>query len=493
MKPLLFLLLLCFSPSAFAESPRLRLAKTLNLIEKGNFQEGSKRLYSLSRKKSLRSKKVQIKYVLGIAFTQMGFYHMASVQFLYVIKSNHRAYRKKAIEKLVEIADFLGDKDFIFYVLTKAPVRSFPPHLRSKMYFYMGLMERGRDRPGKSRLYFARVSRTGPFYNRALYHRALSYAEEGKPEQAASVFQNLSSMRKGVTDPVRVAALIGEARALYQARKFQRALEVYRSVPRDTKYWYEALLESGWAYLRAARFRSALSNFQTLHSSFYEGWYQPESLILRAYVYLYICKYHEMEKVLDLFNSSYLPSLKSVQRILKSRSGFLSYLNHVLQSASPLSSSVPAVVTSRIERHSEFQNIKSYLFKLRSEQARLRSMPYLWIESYVGRNTASILRLRTRAVKKKAAKLVRSILVEVEKELKGLTRQEAYLRYDMLRGKRESVKKRIRVKGQKALRIDEKLSRDYYIKNGYEYWPFKGENWLDELGNYHYIGLHSCD
>ena len=60
----------------------------------------------------------------------------------------------------------------------------------------------------------------------------------------------------------------------------------------------------------------------------------------------------------------------------------------------------------------------------------------------------------------------------------------------MLRGKREAVKKRIARRYVDKVQIDEKFSRDYYIKNGYEYWPFKGENWLDELGNYHYIGSH---
>ena len=495
------LLFFCLSFPSLGETPRVRLAKTLNLIEKGNFVEGSKQLYSLSRKKAFRNKTVQIKYTLGIAFTEMKLYHMASLQFISVIKSNNKHYRKKALEKLVSVGDLLGDKDFIYYVLNKVKIREFPSANRDKLYFYFGLMEFKKKKYSKSRSYFSRVRSGTSFYNKAQYQIALSYAEENQPVKAALIFKNLADTRSGITDRIRVAAKIGEARALYQAKKFKKSLEVYRSVPRDTKYWHEALLESSWAYLRSARFRSALSNFQTLHSSFYENYYQPESLVLRAYVYLYICKYYEMEKVLDLFNSVYLPTLKSVKKNLNQARNFNFYLERSLQSprsqgngkAILSSSSLPAIVIRRIENHSEFQNIRSYLSKLNEEQVRLNSMPYHWVSSWAGRNTAAIIKARIKVMKKRAGVVVRSILTEVKEELERLTTQEQYLRYDMLRGKRESVKKRIRKKRTGSFQIDEKFSRDYYIKNGYEYWPFTGENWLDELGNYHYIGLQNCN
>ena len=41
-------------------------------------------------------------------------------------------------------------------------------------------------------------------------------------------------------------------------------------------------------------------------------------------------------------------------------------------------------------------------------------------------------------------------------------------------------------------KIDDDDDRDFYIQNGFHYWPFKGEYWLDELGNYHFLGVQSC-
>ena len=57
----------------------------------------------------------------------------------------------------------------------------------------------------------------------------------------------------------------------------------------------------------------------------------------------------------------------------------------------------------------------------------------------------------------------------------------------MLRSKRGFLKKKIAQKAIGRASIED-FDRSYYIQNGYEYWPFKGEYWLDELGNYHYCG-----
>ena len=493
MKFLLLIFLLISFPS-FGVNSRAQLTQALKLMERGDFIKGSKELYRLSRKKALRKQKVQVKYTLGIAFTKMQLYHIASLQFIYVIKSKNKYYRKKAVEKLVRLADSLGDEDFVYYILTKVKLQDFPVSQRNKLYFYFGLLEFKKQRYSHSRSYFSRVKPGTPFYNKALYKIALSHAEEGRPMKAAKIFSQLARSRSRITDQVKVAAKMGVARSLYQAEKFDQSLVTYRSIPRDSKHWHDVLLESSWAYLRSARFRSALSNFQTLHSSFYEGYYQPESLILRAYVYLYICKYYEMGKVLDFFNTVYIPILKNIKAQLKDRKelNLAFQFSRKIKNKTGSSLSFTSIVRKRLDRQSAFQSVKTSLLNLRQEKSKLNAMPHHWITSPVGRNANAVVDIRIATMRKRTFKITRFTLLGIKEELERLATLEQYLRYDMLRGKRELVKKKIQRKYADDIQIDEKLSRDYYIKNGYEYWPFKGENWLDELGNYHYIGLQSC-
>ncbi len=502
MKKIFFIISICFLSSAsLAVTPRTQLRRAITLIEKGDFYLGSRELYRLSRLRAFSSRRSQIKYTLGISFMEMKLYHLASLQFIYVIKKNKGRYRRKALEKLTDIVEYLGDDNLFYYVVSQIREREFPIAQKSKLYFYFGVVHFNRKNYKKSRYYFSKIKSGTSFYGRSLYYRALSYAEENKVRKSARLFKNLAANYPNVTDPNRVAALMGLARVLYQGKRFNESIKVYRSVPKDTKHFHDVLLENSWNFLRSGKFRSALSNFQSLHSSFYATFYQPESLILRAYVYLYICKYYEMEKVLDLFNVMYSSTLKKVKRSLKWGNLYSSYFNAIMEAkrlketgaSQGISSSLPPIVLHRVMKNAQFRSYLKYLEKLKMEKAVIQSLPASWRRDHVGRNANYILKSRVSTTQKIAGRLIKRILLEVKKDLDRLSTSEQYLRYDMLRGKREYVKKKIARKYVDALQIDERVSRNYYIQNGYEYWPFDGEAWLDEIGNYHYLGQHNCE
>ena len=473
-------------------SPRNQLRFALNMVEKGDYINGSKELYRLSRLRAFKSKRVQIKYVLGIAFIEMKLYHMASLQFIYAIQKSRGEYKYKALEKLAGITEFMGDENLFNYIFANVRERDFPAIQREKLYFYFGDYYFAKGKYKKARYYFHKVRPGAFFYSRAQYRMALSYAEEGQAVKAARVFGDLASSRKGVTDTIRVAALMGQARSLYQAERFEASIEAYRSIPRDTPYWHDSLMENSWNYLRSGKFRSALSNFHTLHSRFYQDRYQPESLILRGYVYLYVCRYQELEKVLDLFRALYMPTLREARQALKWGRLYDSYFRAADPGRAGAASSLSPVILDQIMKSARFRDYIDYLKKLEEERARHRSLPESWKRESVGRRAAFILRARVSSTRKRAGRLVRRILAGVKAELEKLFASEEYLRYDMLKGKRESLKKKIARKRAGVREIDRRFSRDYFVQNGYEYWPFEGESWLDELGNYHYVGRHSC-
>lgn len=508
MKRVLFLFVFVLfstavSFSAFSKlSPRAYLGKVLNIIEKGEYLLGSRELYRLGRGSVFRSKRSQIKYTLGIAFLEMKLYHLASLQFVYVIKKAKRShYKSKALEKLSLILDYFED-DLLFCSLkSHVREREYPSSVRDRLNFYFGKCAFSEKNFKRTHYHFSKINQKSSYYSRSLYYRGLAYAEKNRVKKSADMFRDLASLHPGVTDTNRVAALMGLARVLYQGKKFNDSIKIYRSIPRDTVYFHDSLMENSWNYLRSGKFRSALSNFQSLHSVFYKDYYQPESLILRAYVYLYICKYYEMEKVLNFFNSIYQPLLKEINRSLKWASSYDSYVKAALDAKRNQEqgleisdgSVLPKVVMNRVIKNAKFRSLITYLEKLQEEKKLLDSFPAEWRRDRVGRNANYILKRRIASTTKTAGKEIYNILLHIRKELKRLSLSEQYLRYDMLKGKREYLKKKISKKYLDKLQIDEKISRSYYVQNGYEYWPFDGEAWLDELGNYHYLGKQNCE
>ena len=483
-------------------SPNEYLKKVTRIIERGNYFLGSRELYRLSRGSVYKSKRLQIKYTLGIAFLEMKLYHLASLQFVYVIRKDQSGkYRSKALEKLSWILDYFKN-DLLFCPLaSQVKEYDYPNNASSQLNFYFGKCAFSQREFKKAHYHFSKVGSRSPLYDRALYYRGLAYAEENKVKKSVQFFRDLANLKAGITETNRVAALMGVARALYQGEKFEDSIKVYRSIPKDTPYFYDSLLENSWNYLRSGKFRSALSNFQSLHSVFYKDRYQPESLILRSYVYLYICKYYEMEKVLDLFNAVYMPIYKDVKKSLSRGKNYNSYVKSALtyeknrQDGLDLSDDgdLPKAVMNKIFKSGKFYSLIEYLIKLNQEKALLDSFPAEWKRDRVGRNGYYILNRRIRTTQNSAGREIRNILLAVKADLERLYASSQYLRYDMLKGKREYLKKKISRKYLDKMQIDSGVTRSYYIQNGYEYWPFDGEAWLDELGNYHYLGRQSCE
>lgn len=479
------------------------LSDALMLARAGKYAEASKRLFQLSYSPRFRDKRMQIKYILGMTLHQMKLNQVAAFQFIGVIKEGNNRYMKQSLEKLSLAADALGDDTLLNYAISRINVDEFPRVHRDMLHYRIGEYLMRNKQYDQAALSFARVSRGTNVYSNAKYQEGLALAEANQLDRALAAFEELIQNRTGgaITDKARVAAMMGKARVLYQKKAWDAAIETYREVPRDSEFWHDTVFESSWAMLRSGRFRSSLSNFQTLHSAFYEDHYLPESLLLRSIVYLYICKYDEMDKVLNLFSQIYKPVYQKIDKVVEltnSPDRYFNMINDIMKmnkagKLDPNNLPIPYLVAQKIVREADFQNSFQYIRKLLEEKKRINSMPGGWAGSPVGQYAIKVLNTRIQKAKEKAGKIVRNHLLLIREELVDQIEQEGFARYEMINGRKESLKKRIAGKELPDQQIDESNMRDYYIQNGYEYWPFRGEYWLDELGNYHYVGTQSCN
>jgi hypothetical protein len=158
-----------------------------------------------------------------------------------------------------------------------------------------------------------------------------------------------------------------------------------------------------------------------------------------------------------------------------------------------LSSALPYLVAQKVSREGDFQRSYRYIQKLLLERKTMRALPAAWRSSSVGQYSARVLDTRLKKARARTGQIVRYHLELIREDLVDLIEQEGFIRYEMLNGRKETLKKRIAGKEVEKQDADSARQRDFYIQNGYEYWPFKGEYWLDELGNYHYVGTQSCN
>lgn len=491
------------STTSWGDNGDRDLTDALTLAKAGRYAEASKRLFQLSYSPRFHDKRMQIKYILGLTLHQMKLHQVAAFQFIGVIKEGNNKYIKQSLEKLSLAADALGDDTLLNYAISRINVDEFPRVHRDMLHFRIGEYQMRNHQFEQAAQSLARVSNSSSLFGLAKYQEGLALAEARQNDRAIAAFDELIQSRADapINDRTKVAGMMGKARVLYQKKAWDNAIEMYREVPRDSEFWHDTLFESSWAMLRSGRFRSAISNFQSLHSAFYENTYLPESLLLRSIVYLYICKYDEMDKTLSLFSQIYKPVYQQVDSLLKAqeKSGhYFDTVNDILRmnktgKLDKMSLPIPYIVVKKIAGEADFQSSFQYIRKLLDEKRRVRSMPGGWANTPVGQYSVKVLNTRIQKAKEKAGKVIRNHLFAIREELVDQIEQEGFARYEMINGQKESLKKKIAGKELNDQQIDESTQRDYYIQNGYEYWPFRGEYWLDELGNYHYVGTQSCD
>jgi hypothetical protein len=473
----------------------------LALSRSGKYAEASQILFRMIYNPRYRSQAPRIRYILGLNLWKMKLYQLAAFQFISVVKDGNGKYVNLALGKLSLVANILGDDSLLNYAISRVKVSQFPANQRDMLYFRIGEYQQRSGQYAAAADSFGRVARGSSLYSKAKYQQGLAYDLSGKTGQGLQSFEQmrLANEGKSPTDPAYVGALMGMARTYYQMKNWDQAIEYYRQVPRDSLFWHDTLFESSWAMLRSGRFRSALSNFQSLHSAYYEGYYLPESLLLRGIVYLYICKFDEIEKVLDLFQKQYKPVYKKVDALLNLRSDPSVYFNMMVQlmiqkkrgQIDP-NSALPYVVAQKISQEGDYQNSYGYIRMLLQERHIFNSLPAAWKSDSIGSYAKKVLDTRLSKAKSKAGRQIKNHLLAVKKELVELFEQEGFIRFEALNSKKEELKKEIAGKDVATKQVDENRARDFYIQNGYQYWPFDGEYWLDEIGNYHYVGTQSC-
>ena len=301
---------------------RSQISSAIGLMKSGQYAQAATSFLNLSRRPEAIKERPQIKYLLGLCLMELNLNQVAAFQFVDVIKSTDKKWTRQAIEKLLVATDRLGDETLLNYAIQRIDVASVPQQNRDMLFFRLGEIKSKAGLHGDAAALYSKVGSKSRYYFSALYNKGLAQAEANQTDLALQSFQRLLDARSSgkVTDTNKVAAQMAIARILYQKKDWEKSIEAYSKIPRDHFMWHDAMFEKSWAMLRGARFRSSLSNFQSLHSTFYEDAYIPETLLLRAIVYLYICKYDEMEKVVGLFEKQYLPTATSINSFLNNKS-----------------------------------------------------------------------------------------------------------------------------------------------------------------------------
>jgi tetratricopeptide (TPR) repeat protein len=182
-----------------------------------------------------------------------------------VAKNTGSRQEQQALQRLVEISLRTGDFDNVDSYLARlqnlppALMEPATPYVRGKYYYY-------RSRLDDAALVFASIPQTNPYFFQARYFLATIAVKKGDLASATQGYDALLKTQapdagsRDVQDLSRLAI----ARILYERSQFDKAIEAYLSIPRQSKYWPDALREQAWTYIKAKDWQRAYRSVNLL-------------------------------------------------------------------------------------------------------------------------------------------------------------------------------------------------------------------------------------
>ncbi len=236
---------------------------------------------------------------------------------------------------------------------------------------------------------------------------------------------------------VYTTAIHSMARALYGAKRFNEALEVYSWIDRKYPKYRKVLFEKMWTAFRAGKMDMAMGAIASQTSSYFTDLLEPEAYVVQIYIYKTLCRDEEIKRVRKT-----LAQFKTRLEASKGNYTYQEWAQSDIETLSLLNLSKTAI-------REETYGVLTIQMK-RDEQAMIRSA------------------LEKRFVAEKAR-----LYQYVDKAI-------AYSFLALAADRR-------------IFHIDVETDRAELAKKGKEFWPVgDGEDWLDEIGGHLYIGESLC-
>lgn len=509
---LFFIGLIFFTPLAFTTRAQANvnvLKQGVKYYQQGKYANAAVTFHRLTNMpKASEDMRAQANYYLGLSLYNLKLYQASSYPMIKVIRSNSKKFRQKSLEKLIIISSRLGDQHMLDYAMSKMQVADLEMLAVDVYYFKLASVSYNKNSLDQAIEYLKVSIASNPNSESSLNLLALSYLKKNDTKNAIDIYNRLLSLyaQKNNTNAKKGYTHLNLARAYFQAQNFEDAASFYRNISKDNLAYRESLTELGWSYLHLGKLRSALSIIHTLHTPFYENYFEPESLVLRAILLNYYCHFDDAEIAVKTFDDNYANTLEILNswtsQIITAADAIaeINYATENLKSeiadgktgvsaVEKYGGKIPFKITRSILKDSRIKNVYDTYIMVRDESRNAKK----YFGSRKNNLTPFLEKIYTGRLnfyKNQLALKFNQVILSLEKNITYYKQQMKFVYYEILESKKSQLRLKMSTGVEKSK--EDVYNRDFYVKSGYRYWPFQGEFWIDEIGNYQYLGESHC-
>ncbi len=518
MKKILFVLLILSLQAHAQKSPATKAINSaenkaaIAVYQKKDYKKAASAFFKIAFSITANSRdKIIAKYFLGLSLMKLKLYQTAAYPLMIVSRdADSDKIRKSAFENLVTISDQLDDNTLLDYSLTNLKEADLSGVSKELFYSRLGLVLKNNDQVDEAITNLKKVLEVNPTNEEALYLLGIIYLKQNKMSEGLNYLEQLydKNITRSIRSAKRGAAIMALGRGYYQSKRWADATALYREISKDNPMYRQAQKELTWSLFRMTKFRSAMSTVQTLHTPYYENFYDPESLQLRSIILLFICQTSEVEKSLNTFEQVYVPTYNILSTLNSTPHDADFYAKEIAEVQKHIQlarkndklkyqGQIPLFLVRSAMDESPLRNKLTYLKRIKAEQELVRKtfLDKAPTTETVHKYALRILELRVKNTEKKAGEILGRMLAAKELELSQFVADMGLLKYEMLNAKKSEAHTKYveSINNVEKSNNSDLESRNFFTKNGYRYWPFEGEHWKDEIGNYQYMGDNRCE
>ena len=165
-------------------------------------------------------------------------------------------------------------------------------------------------------------------YFPAAYRKAILLSQYSKNKPAIRELKNFlyegfldrAPLKKIENKNLKNLAALALGRIYYEEKDFKKSIYFFRQVEKDSLQYYEALFEQSWALFMNGNSNHALGSLYSMSTPFFSDKYNPESSILKAIIYFWICHYDRSRNALADFLEKHQETSKIIKRFTSNKS-----------------------------------------------------------------------------------------------------------------------------------------------------------------------------
>ena len=510
-------LLLGFSDQAFADATQakeyLRSAQTL--YKDGQYFKAARYAFSAAQEDRLLRDEAYPWVTLGLI--RAGLYHSASYFFIQTLATKNQESIRRVLTRSQDLIEHVGLDLLREHLVTFTSLDDYDSANKSTYLYAMGKKELLRGNEREAIRYLDQVAPSSSLRPYALMMKGTAHAIIGADNQALDDFRDCTKLADAAVDRLEskdstsgnrwlkqmqkqaedlaIRCIAGEARTLYQMKRYQDADRVYGRIPKQSFVWTDILFEQAWNAFALSEYNRTLGKLVTYRSPALGFVFNSEIDVLAAQSYLALCLYEDANKVINDFNREYGKVGVEVKRFLESnKRGLVPYYNlgsRVLKEKLHSKDDFNRLL-NRFVRGSYFQNLVQSEKEIMTEWDAIRKFDSM--QSGVSHNLSEgfpgflqqVLSWRRKTIELLGGAYVKNSLLDYYSQLLSDFEKMSFIKLEMLR----RAKEKLISAGKKDEDERSRGSVEPSRRGDQYYWSFNGEFWSDEIGDY-VFGLES--